>query len=65
MMKPRRIRWAGYVTRMEAMENAYKIVIGKPEEKGQLGRSMRSWEDNIKKDFEDMGVGGYWIYDSG
>jgi hypothetical protein len=28
--------------------NLYKILVSKPEEKRPLGRSRRSWEDNIK-----------------
>jgi hypothetical protein len=28
----------------------YNVVVGKPEEKGPLGRSRRRWEDNIKMD---------------
>jgi hypothetical protein len=30
------------------IRNAYKIVVGKPEEKKPLGRPRRAWEDNIK-----------------
>jgi hypothetical protein len=30
--------------------NAYKILVGKPEEKGPFGRYTRRWEDNIKMD---------------
>ena len=26
----------------------YNTLVGKPEEKGQLGRSGRKWKDNIK-----------------
>jgi hypothetical protein len=28
--------------------NAYRILVGKPEEKTPLGRPRRRWEDNIK-----------------
>jgi len=27
---------------------AYKVLLGKPEEKRQLGRSRHTWDDNIK-----------------
>jgi hypothetical protein len=30
--------------------NAYKICIGKPEEKRPVGRPRCWWEDNIKED---------------
>jgi hypothetical protein len=28
--------------------NTYRLLVGKPEGKGQLGRPSRSWVDNIK-----------------
>jgi hypothetical protein len=31
-------------------ENAHRIFTGKCEKRRPLGRSRRSWEDNIKKD---------------
>jgi hypothetical protein len=37
-IKPRRMRWAGHVTRMRKMRNAYKILVGKPEGKSPLGK---------------------------
>jgi hypothetical protein len=37
-MRSRRMRWAGYVACMEAEMNAYRILVGKPEEKRPLGR---------------------------
>jgi hypothetical protein len=33
VIKSRRMRWAGYVTRMRAKRNAYRILLGKPEGK--------------------------------
>jgi hypothetical protein len=30
--------------------NAYRILVGKPEEKRPLGRARRRWVDNIKMD---------------
>jgi hypothetical protein len=33
---------------MGKIRNAYSILIGKPEEKGELGRSRHRWEDNIR-----------------
>jgi hypothetical protein len=38
MIKSRRMRWAGHVTRMGEKRNAYRILVGKPEEKRPLGR---------------------------
>jgi hypothetical protein len=41
--------WAEHVALMGEMRNAYKILVGKPEGKGPLGRPRRGWEDNIKR----------------
>jgi hypothetical protein len=48
MIKSRRMRWAGHVTRMGTKMNAYRILVGKPEGKRPLGRPRRKWVDNIK-----------------
>jgi hypothetical protein len=37
------------------MRNAYKILVGKPEGKGPLGRPRRRWEDDIRKDHKEIG----------
>jgi hypothetical protein len=39
----RMMRWTLHLTRMKEMRNAYKILIGKPQEKRPLGRSRRKW----------------------
>jgi hypothetical protein len=31
MIKPRRMRWAGYLARMGEKRNAYRILVGMPE----------------------------------
>jgi hypothetical protein len=31
-------------------ENAYKVLVGKPERKRPLGRCRHRWENNIKVD---------------
>jgi hypothetical protein len=41
--------WAGHVARMgKKKKNAYRILVGKPEEKSPLGRPRRRWVENIK-----------------
>jgi hypothetical protein len=35
---------------MGKKSNAYRILVGKPEEKRPLGRPRHGWEDNIKMD---------------
>ena len=39
----------------------YRVVVGKPEGKRQLGRPRRIWEDNIKMDLQKVGWGMDWI----
>jgi hypothetical protein len=42
--------------------NAYRLLAGKPEKKGSLGRPRRKWVDNIRMDRGEMGWGGVdWI----
>jgi hypothetical protein len=37
MIKLRRMRWGGHVSRMGETRNAYRILVGKPEGKRPLG----------------------------
>jgi len=40
----------------------YRVLVGKPEGKRQLGRPRLRWEDNIKMDLQEVGCGGMdWI----
>jgi hypothetical protein len=50
MIKSRRISWAEHVARMGAKKNAYRVLVGKPEEKIPLKKPRHSWVDNIKMD---------------
>jgi hypothetical protein len=62
MTKSRRIKEAGHVARMGSKRNAYKVSVGKPEGKIQLGKLARRWEDNNKMDRREIGWGGMnWI----
>jgi hypothetical protein len=38
--------------------NAYRILVGKPHGKRQLGRLRCKWEDNIKNHLRETGWGG-------
>jgi hypothetical protein len=58
MIKSRRVRWAGHVTRMGTKRNAYRISEGKAEGKRSLGRPRHRWMDNIKMDLRELGWGG-------
>jgi hypothetical protein len=57
IIKERRIRWAGHVARMGEKKSAYRLLVGKPEEWGPLGRPRRRWLDNIRMDLVEVGWG--------
>ena len=62
VIKSRRLRWAGRVARMEEGRSAFKILTGKPTGNRPLGRRRRRWEDNIRMDFEEIGINaGNWV----
>ena len=62
VIKSRRMRWVGNVARMEEGRGVHKILVGKPEGKGPLGRPTHRWEDNIKMDLQEVGRGcGDWM----
>jgi hypothetical protein len=42
---------------MGAKTNAYRPLVGKPEEKRPLGRPRRRWVDNIKTALGEIGWG--------
>jgi len=50
VIKSRRLRWAGLVTRLEEGRSAFKILTGKPTGKRPLWRPRHRWEDNIRMD---------------
>jgi hypothetical protein len=62
MNKSRRMRSAGHVARMGEKRTAYRILVGRPEGKSQLGSFRHRWEINIKMDLREIGWGGMdWI----
>jgi hypothetical protein len=36
---------------------AYRVLVGKPEGRRQLGRPRRGWVDNIRNDLQEVGCG--------
>jgi hypothetical protein len=40
---------------MGVVQNAYSILVGKPQGKRRLGRSRRRWEDNIRIVLREIG----------
>jgi hypothetical protein len=62
MIKSRRMRWAGHVARIRETRNVYRILVGKTEGRGPLGRARRRWVDNIKMVLREIGWDGIdWI----
>jgi hypothetical protein len=62
MIKSRWMRWAGHVARMGEKRNAYRILVGKPEDKRLLGRPRSRWVDNIKINLREIEWDGMdWI----
>jgi hypothetical protein len=62
MIKSRRMRWAGHVTRMTVKRNVYRILVGKQEGKRPLGRPRRMWVCNNRIDLREIGWDGVdWI----
>jgi hypothetical protein len=45
-----RMTWAGYVACMGKKRNAYRILMGKPEEKRPLRRCTHRWLNDIEMD---------------
>jgi hypothetical protein len=43
IIKLRRMRWAGHVARMGEKRNTYRLLVGKPKGKMQLGGPRHSW----------------------
>jgi hypothetical protein len=58
MIKSIRMRWAEHVVRMGEKKNAYRILVGKPEEERPLGGPRHRWVDNIKMDLKEIGWNG-------
>jgi len=42
---------------MGERSGVYRVLVGKPEGKGPLGRTRRRWKD-IKMDLQEVGCGG-------
>ena len=50
------------MARMGEDRVVYRMLVGKPEGRRPLGRPGRRWEDNIKMDLQEVGVGrGDWM----
>jgi hypothetical protein len=52
-----RMRGAGYVALMEQKSGTYRILVGRPDGRLQLGRPRHRWKDDIKMDLQEVGWG--------
>ena len=43
--------------RVWVRRGGYRVLVGKPEGKRQLGRPRRRWVDNIRMDLQEVGRG--------
>jgi len=57
VIKSRRMKWAGHVTRIWERRGVYRVLVGKPEGKRPFGRPRRRCKDNIKMDLREVGYG--------
>jgi hypothetical protein len=58
MIKLRRMRWVGHLPHMGGRRGAYRVLVGRPEEKRALERPWHIWEFNIEMDLQEVGWGG-------
>jgi len=62
VIKARRLRWVGHMTRMGEGRNVYRALVGRPERMRPLRRPRRRWKDNTKLDLREIGIdGANWI----
>jgi hypothetical protein len=52
------MRWEENIAHMGGKRNAHKTAVGKSEGKRPLGRSKRTWQENIKNYLKEIG----WIH---
>ena len=57
VIKSRIMRWAGHVACVEDRKGEYRVLMGIPEGRRQLGICRLRWEDNIKIISSSSGMG--------
>jgi hypothetical protein len=53
-MEGRRMRWAGYVARVEEKRNMYRVLVGKPHSERRVARRRLVGEDGVFVDRRDV-----------
>jgi hypothetical protein len=46
------------MARMGEERKVYKVLVGKPEGRRSLGRPRPRWEDGVRMDLREIGLGG-------
>jgi hypothetical protein len=64
-VKKRQMRRAGHVACMGEERKVYKVLVGKPEGRRPLGRPRHRWEDGVRMDVREIGLGGGGLDSSG
>jgi hypothetical protein len=54
IIKSMRMRWAEHVALIGEKKNAYRLLVGRPEERRSLGRPRHRWVDNIRMDLGEV-----------
>jgi hypothetical protein len=57
VIKLKRMRWAGNLTRIGKKRAGYMCLVGKSEVKETSSKHRRSWENNIKMNLQEIGKG--------
>ena len=55
VIKSKRMRWVGHVTRMGERRCSYRVLVGKPEDIRPLGRHRSTCATNIEMDLQEVG----------
>jgi hypothetical protein len=62
VIKSRRMKSAGHVSRMGEGRGVYSVFVGRPEGKRPLGRPRHRWVVNIKMDLREIRIdGANWV----
>jgi hypothetical protein len=59
------MRWVGHVARMGDERKVYNVLMGNPEGKRPLERPRSRWEDGIRMDLREIGLGGCGLDSTG
>jgi hypothetical protein len=64
-VKLRQMRWVGHIACMGGERKAYKVLVGEPKGKRPLGRPRHMWEDGMRMDLRETGLGGCGLNSTG